>query len=160
MEAELDVAVLKCKACGWSANVVDTNAAAGQASVTVTWGDLVDKDGAYVQGITHYEVRLSFDGVRPTSLMGAVTAMSTGVNCCNPTKYSHTIVGAFPANYNGMGRVWLVAKTANGALPPIAVTNAIPDNKGTTGQTSATFRHVLSLLALIAALGAQMTLSM
>jgi hypothetical protein len=138
MAAELNEAALKCKACSWSSNVVDLDPRARDFAFEVTFGDLMDNNGNYVQGITQYE--LWYGGVpsgdRPDSDLGIVIPRSAGVSCCDPKKYSFTfssaIMGQLPTNYAGTMKVWLIPKTANGALPPVAVTGAIPDK--TVGQ--------------------------
>jgi len=155
MGAELDEAALKCKVCGWNSAVLDTDVQTGKLAITVTWGDLIDDAGAYVQGITHYEAYLDLDGKRPTSKIGTVTAMPTGVNCCDQYKYSASDALGFPADYAGTGRVFIVPKTAGGDLPPVAVSMEIADNKG-VGTTSAAFGHMFSFTALVTAIGAQM----
>jgi hypothetical protein len=138
MAAELNEAVLKCKACSWSSNVVDLDPRVRDFVFEVTWGDLMDNSGNYVSGLTKYEVWLGGtpSGVRPESKVGEVIPRSSGVSCCESKKYSYTItseiVGKFPTDYAGTAKVWLIPKTANGALPPVAVTGAIPDK--TVGQ--------------------------
>jgi len=154
MKAELDEAVLKCKICEWDANVMDTNAAAGAITMEISWGDVIDNTGAYPSGITGYDVHIDWDGRRPTTQMGYRPASPS--TCCDPKKYMMTSTMSPPSGYQDTGKVFITPRTANGDLPPIAVSAPIADNKpGATGTTSATFRQMLSLMALITVIGAQ-----
>jgi hypothetical protein len=138
LAAELSEAVLQCKACSWSSTIVDMDPRPSRAVFEVSWGDLMDNQGNYVSGITEYEVRMSTSGIRPMSMgskVGSAIPRSSGVNCCNPKKYSVTIDTGLPSTYDNGGKVFLIAKTTNGALPPVAVTMPFTDKKAGQAKT-------------------------
>lgn len=107
----------------------------------LTFGDLVDKLGKYIPGITHYEVAFVDKEGRKLKPLAMIATDKDNVTCCDQAKYKAAVrfnvseinselKWRYPNGYNGIADPMRLAVTARSTfiyLPYLAFTDPIID---------------------------------
>jgi len=125
---------LNCKTCGSApSSVMDTDPTALGYFVYMTFGDMQNKAGAFVAGVSHYEVHWVDGDGRSVALVGKVPASSA--TCCDNSKYKVSIAGTWgSASVAGTYMLAIKPFSTGGNLPFITYTNVIADKTGGTAK--------------------------